>query len=205
MLRRLKKEELNDYAPRHVFSVADDELDEFAALADTMFDILDEFDAHRPAIVANVQARRDTGRLATTESDPYNAVVRWCSIRGDGEGLLSEKRVGLKDNVSVAGIPLTCGSRVLAGYVPDVDAVLTERVLKAGGEIVAILNMDNFAFSGAGDTSDYGPVLNPADVTRTSRWFLRRFGGGVSYEGVDITYGTSRVAPCVFRRHGVAC
>ncbi len=43
----------------------------------------------------------------------------------------------IKDSVAIAGIPLTCGSRVLQGFVPEHDSVVTDRILRAGGEIVA--------------------------------------------------------------------
>ena len=43
----------------------------------------------------------------------------------------------------------------------DIDATIIRRILDAGGKITAILNMDNFAFSGGGDTSANGPTRNP--------------------------------------------
>ena len=56
---------------------------------------------------------------------------------------------------------MTCASLLLEGYVPETDATIVTRLLDAGAEVVATLNLDNFAFSGAGDTSAFGPVLNP--------------------------------------------
>jgi amidase len=50
---------------------------------------------------------------------------------------------------------------MLDGYIPDRDATIVTRMLDAGAEIVAKLNMDNMAFSGSGATSAFGPVLNP--------------------------------------------
>jgi Asp-tRNA(Asn)/Glu-tRNA(Gln) amidotransferase A subunit family amidase len=88
-------------------------------------------------------------------------------VTGAKGGKLAGKRIGIKDNVCVAGIPMTCASRVLEGYVPDIDATIIRRILDAGGEITAILNMDNFAFSGGGDTSA-NRLLHPMHRQRRS-------------------------------------
>src|SRR5690606_27765966 len=110
----------------------------------------------------NVPALRDPGHPPGDGEDPYNAVVRWCSVKLEGaEGPLSGARIGLKDSIAVAGVPLTAGSNVLRNFTPTNDSIVAERILKAGGEIVGMLNMDYFAFSGGGDSSAYGPTLCP--------------------------------------------
>ena len=67
----------------------------------------------------------------------------------------------MKDNISLAGVPTTNGSRV-APIRPSVDAVVVERILAAGGTIVGKLNMDDFGSSGLGETSAFGPARNPS-------------------------------------------
>src|SRR5207248_659250 len=104
---------------------------------------------------------RDPGAPPPRSENPLNAIVRRCTVKGATSGKLAGKRVGLKDCISLAGVPVTCGSLVMDGYVPDVDATIVTRLLDAGAEIVAMLNMDNFAFAGSGSTSAYGPTLNP--------------------------------------------
>ena len=78
------------------------------------------------------------------------------------------KRIGIKDTVCIAGIPMSCASRLLYGFVPDIDATVITRILKAGGHITAILNTDDFAFSGGGHTSAYGVGLNPTNPKHTA-------------------------------------
>jgi len=46
------------------------------------------------------------------------------------------KKIALKDNICVAGVPMMNGSAVLEGFVPDVDATIVTRILDAGGEII---------------------------------------------------------------------
>ena len=95
----------------------------------------------------------------------------------------------MKDCVAVAGIPITCGSRILAGYVPAEDSVVGERILRGGGEIVAITNMDDLAFSGGGDSSCYGATLNPWDESRTAGGSSGGSAAALFYDGFDVCVG----------------
>ena len=61
---------------------------------------------------------------------------------------------------------MTNGSRVLEGYVPDVDATVVSRILDAGGHIVGKAVCEALCFSTASFTSSTGPVLNPYDHSR---------------------------------------
>ena len=88
---------------------------------------------------------------------------------GDADGPLAGKRIGLKDNIAVAGFPMTCGSTVLQGFISDTDATIVTRLPAAGAEIVAILNMDNFAFSGAvAKTIHFAPLRSIASNVRST-------------------------------------
>ncbi|MEO6029441.1 MAG: amidase [Candidatus Binatia bacterium] len=123
------------------------------------------------------------------EADPCNAVVRRCRVRGSGTGALNGKRIGLKDNVALAGVPLTCGSSFFGHYVPDRDATIVSRMLAAGGEIVAILNMENLALTARGDHSAFGPVLNPHDRARLAGGSSGGSAAALFSEDIDLTIG----------------
>ena len=58
------------------------------------------------------------------------------------------------------------GSRLLDGYVPDVDATVITRILDAGGHILGKAVCENLCGSGASFTSATGPVINPHDPNR---------------------------------------
>ena len=107
-------------------------------------------------------ADRDPGMPATSVNDPYNAAIRWCRIRAEFDGPLAGMRIGVKDSVAVAGVPLTCGSPVLRAFVPSRDSVVAARLLRAGAQIVCTTNMDDLATSGGGDTSAFGYTRNPS-------------------------------------------
>ena len=114
-----------------------------------------------------VGPQRDPGWVPRPEQNPYNAFVRRCRVEGSPAGRLSGLTIGLKDNISLAGVPTTNGSRVSA-VTPVHDAVVVERILAEGGTIVGKLNMDDFGSSGLGETSAFGPARNPADPTRSA-------------------------------------
>jgi len=53
-------------------------------------------------------------------------------IAGAPSGILSGKRIAIKDNIAVAGIPMENGSKMWEGYTPEYDATVITRVLDAG-------------------------------------------------------------------------
>lgn len=110
-----------------------------------------------------VKYRRIPGQRPTKEEDPLNAWYWKSSVKGADSGTLAGKKIGIKDNVCVAGVPMTNGASVLEGYVPDVDATIVTRILDAGGEIVGKTACENFCFSGGSHTSEPLPVHNPHD------------------------------------------
>src|SRR5438094_44456 len=115
-----------------------------------------------------VRHPRTPGHRAAPEENPLNAWYWRCSIRGAAQGPLAGKRVAIKDNVAVAGVPMMNGTSVLEGYVPEGDATIVTRILDAGGEIVGKAVCEHLCFSGGSHTSDTGPVYNPHDATRSA-------------------------------------
>ena len=86
------------------------------------------------------------------KENPYNAWYWKCEIKGAAKGLLAGKRVAVKDNICVAGVPMANGSRVLEGYVPDVDATVVTRILDAGGIIAGKAACEDLCFSAGSHT-----------------------------------------------------
>jgi aspartyl-tRNA(Asn)/glutamyl-tRNA(Gln) amidotransferase subunit A len=92
-----------------------------------------------------------------------NAFVTREPIESDAEGPLSGTTVAVKDNISTEGVRTTCGSAMLAEYVPPYDATVVERLLSAGATIVGKTNMDEFGMGTTTETSHFGPTKNPVD------------------------------------------
>ena len=95
------------------------------------------------------------------EENRYGAWYVKTSIKGKPGGPLAGRRVALKDNICLAGVPMMIGADVLEGYVPDVDATIVERILDAGGEIAGKAVCEYYCVSGGSHTSSTGPVHNP--------------------------------------------
>ena len=53
-------------------------------------------------------------------------------IHGASTGPLHGKKVVMKDNIAVAGVPMMNGSKIMEGYIPEFDASVVTRVLDAG-------------------------------------------------------------------------
>jgi aspartyl-tRNA(Asn)/glutamyl-tRNA(Gln) amidotransferase subunit A len=72
----------------------------------------------------------------------------------------------LKDNIDVAGVRCTRGSKWFSDHVPLFDATVTSRLRKAGAVIVGKASLHEFAYGGTNNNPFYGAVRNPWDTER---------------------------------------
>ena len=108
-----------------------------------------------------VKYPRDPGYRPPAEENPYNAWYWKTHIVGAKSGILAGERVAVKDNICVAGVPMMNGSRVLEGYVPEVDATVVTRILDAGGVIAGKAACEDLCFSAGSHTCATGPIRKP--------------------------------------------
>ncbi|MEB2804597.1 Asp-tRNA(Asn)/Glu-tRNA(Gln) amidotransferase subunit GatA [Campylobacter upsaliensis] len=85
-----------------------------------------------------------------------------CDLNSSGQGI----PVAIKDNISVKDWELTCGSKILQGYVAPYDATAIVNLKKNGFSPFGRANMDEFAMGSSTATSFYGRTLNPLDFSR---------------------------------------
>ena len=102
------------------------------------------------------------GERALAEARAAEREIAGGAYRGPLHGV----PVSVKDLFFTKGIRTTAGSRVLADHIPDHDATVVERLRAAGAVLVGKTNMLEFAYAAVHD--DYGPSLNPWDVTRSA-------------------------------------
>ncbi len=108
-----------------------------------------------------VKYSRQPGYQPSAEENLFNGWYWKTDIQGAKNGSLSGKKVAIKDNICVAGVPMMNGSRVLEGYVPEIDATVVTRILDAGGHIVGKAASEDLCISGASHTNKLGVGKNP--------------------------------------------
>jgi len=81
-------------------------------------------------------------------------------------GPLTGVPIAHKDIFCTDGIKTSCGSRMLDNFVAPYDATVVERLAAAGTVLLGKTNMDEFAMGSSNETSYYGPVKNPWDLTK---------------------------------------
>ncbi|WP_345801665.1 allophanate hydrolase [Microbacterium sp. AZCO] len=134
----------------------------------------------RPEVWISLREERD----AATEA----AVVE--SRVAAGEPLaLAGLVVAVKDNIDVAGLPTTAGSRAFA-YEPQADAPAVARLRAAGAIVIGKTNLDQFATGLVGTRSPFGAVRNAWDPERISGGSSSGSAVAVALGVVDLALGT---------------
>lgn len=181
--------EIVDLASRDSLDVSLAEAEELEPAVSSLLETIDELLA-LPGLTP--PAPRFSSRVVVGRSDPsddpFNVFITLCEVRGAADGPLAGRRVGIKDNIDVAGVPTTNASAT-ASYTPVADAVVVERILDAGGSIVGKLNMDDYASGASGETSAFGPPLNPIDPSRSAGGSSGGSGAALRCGAVDFALG----------------
>ncbi|NTW28295.1 MAG: Asp-tRNA(Asn)/Glu-tRNA(Gln) amidotransferase subunit GatA [Coriobacteriia bacterium] len=106
-----------------------------------------------------------TADLAIAAAERIDALVRGGASEADLPPLAGVP-AAFKDNMNLIGTRTTCSSRILENYVSPYDCTAVARMIAAGVIPLGKCNMDEFAFGSSGESSAWGPVKNPWDLSR---------------------------------------
>lgn len=183
--------ELRRIADRCGLNLADEDLGLFQRLiADVLPSYAEVERLAEPTL--EVKYPRGPGYRPAPGDNSLNAWYWRCFIKGASDGLLAGKTIAIKDNVAVAGVPMMNGSKVLEGYVPEIDATIVTRILDAGGEIVGKAACEDLGLSGGSHTCATGPIRNPWDLTRSAGGSSGGSAALVANGDVDLALGADQ-------------
>src|SRR5882724_5312688 len=158
-------------------------------------------DGLRARKFSSVELTTEALRFAAAENSKTNAYLTFSEdralgaarrvdeklARGEDPGPLGGVPVAVKDVIVTKDVRTTCGSKLLAHYIPPYEATAVERLESAGGIILGKTNCDEFAMGSSNENSAYGPVRNPAALDRVP-------GGSSGGSAAAVAQGTAVVA-----------
>jgi aspartyl-tRNA(Asn)/glutamyl-tRNA(Gln) amidotransferase subunit A len=115
---------------------------------------LDAIETRNGSVNAYLSVAAESAKARAAEIDAMDAGER-ASLR------LAGLPCGIKDVLTVEGMPATASSKILQGYQPPYTATSVRKLIDAGAVIVGKLNCDEFAMGSSNENSAYGVVRNP--------------------------------------------
>lgn len=119
--------------------------------------LLDRIAAHNDSLNAFVTVTAEQALDAAKSADADRA--------SGNTGPLCGLPVIHKDIFCTKGIRTSCGSKMLDNFVSPYDATVVEKLAAAGAVVLGKANMDEFAMGSSNETSFYGAVKNPWNLS----------------------------------------
>ncbi|MBR3149006.1 MAG: Asp-tRNA(Asn)/Glu-tRNA(Gln) amidotransferase subunit GatA [Eubacterium sp.] len=122
--------------------------------------------------------------------------------RGENLSPLAGVPIGIKDDICELGRKATAGSKMLSDFTAPYNAIVIDKIKSAGMIPLGRLNMDEFAMGWSTETSHFGAVKNPWDLSRTAGGSSGGSAAAVAADECVIALGTdtggSIRQPCAF-------
>jgi aspartyl-tRNA(Asn)/glutamyl-tRNA(Gln) amidotransferase subunit A len=103
-----------------------------------------------------------TSELALQQAQQVDEKI----AKGETIGILAGIPIAVKDNMSTKGIPTTCASQILQGFIPSYESTVTQKLRDQGAVILGKTNLDEFAMGSSTENSGYQITANPWDRSR---------------------------------------
>lgn len=176
---------VQEYAAAYSFDLDDEALAAFAREFEEQNELLSALEAF-----SDDDPPERSYQWADDGDDPLGAFITETNISTEATGLLDGIDLAIKDNIAVAGVPMTCGSTILESYHPPRDATVVSRLLDAGATIAGKANMDEFAFGGDKSTMAFRLARNPRNPDHQPGGSSAGSGVAVANEQVDAALGS---------------
>lgn len=144
---------------------------------------LDRIDALNSVLKAFVSVYPEAAISAARQAEADIAAGRY---RGPLHGV----PLGIKDLFQVKGMKRTCGSRLIQEGPGDEDAATVAALRAAGGIILGLTNLHEFAFGPTGINPNAGTARNPWNLTKVCGGSSSGSGGAVAAGLVAGALGT---------------
>jgi aspartyl-tRNA(Asn)/glutamyl-tRNA(Gln) amidotransferase subunit A len=143
---------------------------------------LDQIHAQEPEIQAFLTVTEELALQQAKAADDKRTALQ---KKGEKPSSLLGVPFAIKDVLTVEGLPCTCGSKILEGFVPPFHATSVKKMLNEGMVLLGKTNMDEFAMGSSTENSAYQITHNP--------WNTERVPGGSS--GGSAAAVAARMAP----------
>ena len=108
-------------------------------------------------------------------------------IKQGKAGKLAGLAIAVKSNINVVDMPITCASKTLENYYGTFDSDVIKKIKQEDGIIIGMTNMDEFAAGISGESSCFGPTINPVCPERVP-------GGSSSGSAAAVAAGMCDIA-----------
>jgi len=122
-------------------------------------DCLDRIKRRNPELNAFITVTADA---ALERAEEMDREIADGGLRGPLHGI----PIAHKDNISTNGVSTTCGSKIFADNVPEVDAEIVQRLEFAGAVMVGKTGLHELAYGVTCANPHYGAIRNPHDPAR---------------------------------------
>jgi aspartyl-tRNA(Asn)/glutamyl-tRNA(Gln) amidotransferase subunit A len=122
-------------------------------------DSLARIEQLEPKLNAFITVTSESALASARKIDQARAEGRDC-------GSLAGIPIALKDLFHVSGIPTTGGSKAFAGFVPDFDSEVTEKLTAAGAVLMGKTGLHECAYGITSNNPHFGTIRNPWDIAR---------------------------------------
>ena len=154
---------------------------------------IDDMPEERPAVAYP----RAPGYRPHPDENPYNAWYWRTEVKGADSGPLAGEEIGVKDVVSLAGVPMMNGSRALEGYVPTIRRHHRDPHARRGRHHRRQDGLRGLLLLGRRPHQRLRPGAQPAQA-HAFAWRLvegKRFGGGRRRRGDGDRRRSGRLDP----------